>query len=210
MKKCIHELLGTYALVLVGTGSVVLGWSNFSIAVAFGVIVMLMILAFGNTSGAHINPMVSISFFIINKDKELLKYLPFQFMGAIAASLTIQLIWKDTPTYGETVFSVSTTNGILIELFISFGLMLTILMIIRAGKTWLTAVIVGFYVFLAAYSCGPYTGASMNPARSFGPAVFSNTISIFWIYMPVTIIGGVSAVFLENILINKNLLKERS
>ena len=200
MHRNIAELLGTFGLVLIGPGAIVLGFSHFWISFCFGVIVMLMILIFGKISGAHINPAVSIAFYVKSRERYLLTYIPYQLIGALIAGLILWLAIPDNPTYGETRSSGALYETFLIEVFITCILMLSILWIIRFNNLLLTAFVVGFVVFLAAYFAGPFTGASMNPARSFGPAIVSMQFTELWLYFLAPVFGAMLAVWIMNFL----------
>ncbi|MEP1034421.1 aquaporin [Ekhidna sp.] len=194
MKKYLAELVGTFCLVLVGAGSIAISLPHIWISIAFGAIVTLMILCFGHVSGAHINPAVSVGFYLFNGEKQALVYIPFQLIGGLLAGIFLSLVLPQNPTYGETMPSSGIGATILIEIFITFALMLSILLIVETNNLRSIAVVVGFVVFLAAYFAGPFTGASMNPARSFGPAVVSNTLDVLWIYFLAPVIGSALSV----------------
>ncbi|MEO9872325.1 MIP/aquaporin family protein [Ekhidna sp.] len=200
MKAYISEMIGTFGLVLVGAGSIALNMPHFWISVCFGVIVTLMILSFGKISGAHINPAVSIAFYFYRNEKKALWYIPFQLIGGLLAGLFLLYFLPENPTYGETLPSGSLVQTFLIEVFITFLLMLSILIIIQTDHLPKIAIVVGFVVFLAAFFAGPFTGASMNPARSFGPAIVSNQLEVLWLYFLAPIIGAVLAVPIFNFL----------
>ncbi len=195
MRTRVAELIGTFCLVLVGPGAVVIGLSHLWISIAFGLIVTLMILCFGKVSGAHINPAVSIAFYLVEKNKKYLGYTIFQLIGGLLAGVALLLLYPNSETYGETLPKVGTWKSFVIEVLITFILMLSILIVIKFNRLTLTAIVVGFVVFLAAYVAGPYTGASMNPARTFGPAMVSSQLKTLWIYFLAPILGASLAVF---------------
>ncbi len=203
MKKYIAELIGTFALVLVGAGSIAIALPHLWISVAFGLIVTLMILCFGNISGAHINPAVSIGFYLLEKDRKALLFIPFQLIGGLLAGLLLFVCLPENITYGETMPTCGIWQTFMIEVFITFILMLSILLVIQTNNLKVIAVVVGLVVFLAAYFAGPFTGASMNPARSFGPAVASGTINFFWIYLIAPVLGAIISVPFFNIFKKK-------
>ena len=194
MKSYVAELVGTFCLVFVGAGSIAIALPHLWISIAFGAIVTLMILCFGKTSGAYINPAVSVGFYFLEKDKNVLRYIPFQLVGGLLAGFVLVAFLPDNATYGETMPVSGVMETLLIEVFITFILMFSILVIVEFGNLRMIAVVVGFVVFLAAYFAGPFTGASMNPARSFGPAVVSGTLNVLWIYLIAPIIGASLAV----------------
>jgi aquaporin Z len=201
MKKYFAELIGTYFLVLFGTGSVVLSQSGFSfvdhtvISISFGVSVFLMILLFGKLSGSHINPAVTVCLAIDNKFRwrDVLPYVIFQLIGAILASSTLHLLFPQNEMLGSTLPRGSEMQSFLLEIFLMFILMITILN--ASSKLIISALLIGSVVGFEAYFAGPICGASMNPARSIGPAVISGHYEHLWIYILAPMLGGVLAIF---------------
>ena len=197
-RACGAEFIGTYLLVFLGPGSAVVdslygGLGAFGIGVAFGVVVWAMIRLLGATSGAHINPAVSIAF-AWSGDlpwNRVLPYILTQCSGALAASYTHVLIWPEVERYGMTSFEGHWTFGFGLELGLTMVLMGSIYFAIHteARRKWV-ATIVGTTVGLEAWLVGPYCGASMNPARSLGPAVASGDISQLWVYIVATSVGA--------------------
>ena len=187
------EAMGTFTMVLVGCGSVALERSSIEISIAFGAIVALVILAIGRWSGAHINPAVSIAFWYRGdlSSNDTIAHVLGQLIGALVAGILLN-------GAGPTVKNTSWFNLIGIEIFITFLLMASILWIIRQTEQWLPiAVVVGSTVALLAFFFGAYTGASMNPARTFGPNLVSGDVAIIPIYFVCTIIGALLAVLVE-------------
>lgn len=198
IKKLIAEFLGTFVLVAAGTGTVAMGASVFVISLAFGCAVWSMILVFGKLSGAHLNPVVSITFALHGKlDKRALPpYLLSQFLGATAGAMLVYLLNENVAT-GLTLPSehLSSTLAFVIEVGITFVLMF---MILRApclvgNSINRIAILVGATVGINAYLFGPMTGASMNPARTFGPALVAGDLKYLWLYLFATILGGAVA-----------------
>ena len=197
-RACGAEFIGTYLLVFLGPGAAVVdslygGLGAFGIGVAFGVVVWAMIRLLGATSGAHINPAVSIAF-AWSGDLPWNRVLPFilaQCSGALAASYTHVLIWPEVERYGMSSFEGHWTYGFGLELGLTVVLMGSIYFAIHteARRKWV-ATIVGTTVGLEAWLVGPYCGASMNPARSLGPAVASGDISQLWVYIVATSMGA--------------------
>ena len=197
-RACGAEFIGTYLLVFLGPGAAVVdslygGLGAFGIGVAFGVVVWAMIRLLGATSGAHINPAVSIAF-AWSGDLPWNRVLPFilaQCSGALAASYTHVLIWPEVERYGMSSFEGHWTYGFGLELGLTVVLMGSIYFAIHteARRKWV-ATIVGTTVGLEAWLVGPYCGASMNPARSLGPAVASGDISQLWVYIVATSLGA--------------------
>ena len=201
MKKLIAEFLGTFVMVAAGTGAVALGMSVLGIALAFGVAVGVMILAFGKLSGAHFNPVVSITFALHGKMnvRELIPYLLAQCLGATAGALLVHVL-NNKSTAGLThPQDIPTVLAYGIEIGITFALMF---MILRApclvGPSIIRiAILVGATIAVNAYLFGPMTGASMNPARTLGPALVAGDLKYLWLYLSAPVIGGLIALFIH-------------
>ena len=210
MNKYLAELLGTYALVFAGTGAIVIDQqtngsiTHVGIAITFGLIVMSMIYTFGDISGAHINPAVSIAFTIAGRFP--LKRLPFylfsQLAGATLASLTLKLLFPANNLLGATLPAGSQGQSFLLEFLLSFFLMLVIINVSTGSKEqgMFAGLAIGSVVGLEAMFAGPICGASMNPARSLGPAIVSGHLTSLWIYLLAPTIGAIAAVPVFNIL----------
>ena len=189
LKRMSAEFFGTAIMVSLGCLSIKAGWSNFMIASTFGIAVFIAILFLRNTSGAHINPAVSIAFYRTNhlEKKALIPYISAQLAGALVGAVIVG-------QYGFTSFNINLGIGIMIEILITFLLMLGIYFIIsKTDDTRIVAIWVGLVVAILAFIFGQYTGASMNPARTFGPNIISGEISSIPIYFISTIIGAVLA-----------------
>lgn len=198
-KRGAVEFIGTFAMVFIGCGSVAMERSSLEISLAFGLIVGLVILSLGRYSGAHINPAVSIAFWrrgdLSNKDT--LSHIIGQLGGGALAGGVLS-------GAGPTLRDTSWFSFIMIEIGITFLLMATILLIIRKTDNWLPiAFIVGATVAVLAFIFGAYTGASMNPARTFGPNLFSGDVEIIPIYWLTTTLGACLAVWLEALIPSK-------
>ncbi len=192
------EAVGTFSLVLCGTGAIILGdysdgaINNFLTAIAFGMIVYFMITAFRRISGAHINPAVTVGFAMTHlfENKKIFAYVSGQLFGALLASVLLYVLFPKHPTLGATIPKISIAATFVTEFVLSFILMYSILWISQHRK-WqqYTAMVVGIVVFLEAYFAGPFTGASMNPARSIAPAIISGQTEGLWIYIVSTMMG---------------------
>ncbi|MGC6428854.1 MAG: MIP/aquaporin family protein [Flavobacteriales bacterium] len=207
MKKFVAEFLGAFLLVLIGTGSIIL--NNFffdigqlGIGIAFCLAVILSILLFSNTSGAHINPAVSLAFWF---NQQLSTYYFFlyciaQIMGAIFASLLLK--WCFNPiNMGETIPSGHWLESFVLELLLTFIMMLVILFTSNSKFfSNYSSQLIGITVGLEAYLAGPICGASMNPARSIGPALLSYNFSFLWIYIVAPCLGALFAIVLHNFI----------
>ncbi len=197
MKKYIAELIGTFALVFVGTGSIIVEQQTGSvslvgIALAFGLIITAMIYTFGSISGCHINPAVTISLVIGKKIsiKDSLYYILFQILGAILASLSLHILFPENILLGSTNPSGSITQSFIMEVVLTFFMMLTIL-----GTKENAGLIIGFVVIALIFIGGPISGGSFNPARSIGPALVSGEMENLWMYLIAPTIGAVLATF---------------
>jgi len=215
MKKYIAELIGTFGLVFFGTGSIIVNEiSNgtiglIGIALAFGLIVTVMIYIFENISGAHINPAVTIAF-AVRKDidlKETVFYIIFQIIGAILASVLLKVMFPTIENLGMTLPSSSISQSFIIEFVSTFFLMLTILGITQQGSEQsksLTGIVIGFVVLAMIFVAGPISGGSFNPARSIGPAIVSGNLQHLWLYLVSPTLGAIFAVFIWKYLqVNK-------
>lgn len=198
------EFLGTYALVFFGTGAIIINQvsngslGHLGIAAAFGIVVTVMIYSFGSISGAHINPAVSWAFYSVEKgihsSKQLGVYMFAQLMGGLVASGSLFLLFPNSPTMGQTNPSGTIIQSFLLEIILTFFLMLVILLVSQNQKTKsYTAIAVGAIVFLEALVAGPICGASMNPVRSLAPALFAADLEHLWLYISAPIIGSLLA-----------------
>ena len=205
MKKYWAEFLGTYILVFVGCGAIIINSvtdgtvSHLGIGLSFGLVVMTMIYTIGDISGAHINPAVTIAFSVAGRleKKQILPYVSSQIIGAILASATLFLIFPEADTMGETLpLNNNLMQSFILEAILSFILMFVILNVSTGAKEkGITAALaIGGVVAFAAIFAGPISGASMNPARSIAPALFSD-LSHLWIYIVATTLGAILSVF---------------
>ncbi len=199
------ESLAAFALVFAGAGAIVTdqvydgSLGNLGIALVFGLVIMAMIHATGHLSGAHINPAVTLAFTLTRHfpAREALVYIGAQLVGASAAALVLLALWTDKPAdLGATVPSVGAGSALVYELLLTAVLMFVIMAVATDSRAAgaAAALAIGGTVGLDALFGGPVTGASMNPARSFGPALVSGEWKDFWIYVLGPIIGaGVGA-----------------
>lgn len=195
----IAEAIGTFALVFAGCGAIVVNdlygapLGHTGISMVFGLIVMAMIYSIGNISGAHINPAVTLGFFFAGRiqKEEILPYISSQFIGAILATGVLKLLFRTHESLGATLPSGGIVNAFVLEVILSFFLMFVILNVSTGHmeKGIMAGVAIGGTVALEALMGGPVSGASMNPARSLGPALVSGNLSTLWIYITAPIIG---------------------
>lgn len=211
-KKAIAEAIGTLFLVLIGTGAVVFGESMIQVALAFGLILIAMAYSVGTVSGAHLNPAVSLAMLINGRMtiKAFLTYVVAQLVGAVAGSTILQFILTqsgmNTDNLGATVLAdnLSLAGGFLIELILTFLFVLVILTVTgKNGDPHMAGLIIGFTLAAIILMSGTTTGTSLNPARSFGPAVLMGgaALSQLWMYFVSTLLGGVLAAHVAKVLL---------
>lgn len=198
-------------MVFCGTGAIIINQesggvvTHMGIAITFGLIVMSMIYAFGSISGAHMNPAVSIAFTLSEKLalRELLPFVLSQSAGAITASCTLHVLFPANATLGSTLPAGSALQSFILELFLTFILMLVILNVGRKSKRegGLEGIVIGGVVGLEAMFAGPICGASMNPARSLAPAIISGHTEHLWVYLSATVFGAILAVLVSKFLL---------
>lgn len=208
-KKLIAEFLGTYFLVFAGTGAIVIdditkSLTHVGVALTFGLVVMALIYTFGHVSGAHFNPAVTIGFLIhrdINK-MEAINYIVTQIIAGITASVTLLCLFGNVASLGATLPRGSWEQSFIFEFILTFFLMMIILGSAVHGKAVksFAGVAIGATVGLEAMFAGPICGASMNPARSIGPAIVSGTTHCLWVYIVATILGASCASIIYKIL----------
>lgn len=209
-RELLAEAVGTFALVFAGTGAIVINditggaVGHIGISLTFGLVVLAMIYALGEISGAHFNPAVTIGFWRARRIERsmALPYILSQCAGAFLASLLLRLLFPSHPSLGATHPAGSALQSFVLESVMTFLLMLVILQVSTGGKEkGITAgMAVGAVVGLEALFAGPISGASMNPARSFAPALVSLQIAHLWIYVLAPLTGAVGAVFVARSL----------
>ncbi|MDJ0928225.1 MAG: aquaporin [Gammaproteobacteria bacterium] len=198
VRRCAAELFGTFALVFAGTGAMVVDGlagadiSHVGVAFTFGLVVMAMIYAVGDVSGAHLNPAVSLGFWLARRfpGREVAPYAISQITGAVLASLLLLASFPDAATLGQTQPAAGSLTALVFEIAMTSILMFVILGVSTGAKEkgLMAGMAIGGTVALCALFGGPVSGASMNPARSIGPAVASGELFDLWIYLigPVT------------------------
>ncbi len=198
-------MLGTFMLVFAGTGAIVINdvtggaITHVGIAFTFGLTVLSVIYAFGDHSGAHINPAVTTAFWIAGRfpGREVVPYAVAQCMGAVLASLTLRLMFAGHATLGATLPAGPVLQSAVLEFIMTWWLMVVILSVADGAreKGIVAGLVIGSVVTLEAMFGGPISGASMNPARSLGPALVSGQLQHLWVYLVAPVAGAALAVF---------------
>jgi len=199
----VAEFCGTFGLVFIGTGALVVNEmtggdiTHVGVSLTFGLTVLAMIYAFGGVSGSHINPAVTVGFWASGRfdTRRVPGYIVAQCAGALTASGVVRMLFPAAKSLGATVPSGSDGQAFVLEIILSLILMLVILSVsFNAKETGLLAgVAIGAVIAFEALFAGPVSGASMNPARSLGPAILAGEMHSLWVYLIAPIIGAVLA-----------------
>lgn len=205
MRKYFAEIIGTFALVFCGTGAIIINQqsggmvTHVGIAITFGLIVTTMIYTVGNISGAHLNPAVTIAFWVAKEFPagEIMPYVISQATGAFLASGILKFLFPANDMLGATAPAGSEMQAFILELILTFFLMFVILHVAKGSKEqgMFAGLAIGFVVLLEAMFAGPICGASMNPVRSLSPAMISGHTEHLWIYLTAPTAGAIIAVF---------------
>jgi aquaporin NIP len=203
MRKYIAEFIGTFILIFVGIGSIVVDQhSNGSIgligvAICWGVAVTALIYTFGSISGAHFNPAVTVTFWMVKllKTKDVLPYVICQALGAFAATLALKYLFPAEVFLGETKPNGHPMRSFFLEIIIAFILMTVILFTSQGAKETgvLAGLAIGGTILLLVVFAGPITGTSLNPTRSLAPAVITGNAENLWVYLTAPFIGMFTA-----------------
>lgn len=202
LQRYTAELIGTFALVAVGPGAVMVASSTHAfghvgVALAFGLVITLCVAATGHLSGAHINPAVTLGFWSIGRfpKRDVVPYVVAQCAGAIGASAFLLWILGPVASLGATVPALPIAKAFAVELAFS-GLLAFVIMAVATEPKSPAAIApfaIGATVFAGALVTGPLTGGSFNPARSLGPALVSGEWKAHWIYWVAPILGMIVA-----------------
>ncbi len=217
MKKYLAEFLGTFILLFVGTGSVIVNQQTngalglHGIAAVWGFAIIALIYSFGDISGTHLNPAVSIAFAVDKRFswQEIPAYLGSQLSGALMASVLLMLLFPDNNTLGITQPSGSEIQSFILEVIMTFILMQVILRVsVGAKEKGITAgIAIGGTVWFLVLFGGPVSGTSLNPTRSIAPAVITGNFHSLWIYIIAPVAGALLAVAVHRLLYKEEKMK---
>ena len=217
MKKYLAEFIGTFVLVLFACGTaVVLGCSTASAdvaylgtALAFGLVIVAMAYSIGNISGCHINPAVSIAMLVSGKldVKDFIGYVVAQFLGAIAgAAVLLALVGPGTSLGANGLYDGNIWLSLLVEVILTCVFVLAILGITsKTENGHVAGLVIGLTLTLVHTFGIHFTGTSVNPARSFGPALLAggDALSCVWVFIVAPLVGGVLAALIWKFLDGK-------
>jgi len=200
-RRAAAEGIATFALVFAGCGAIVTDavrqnpLGTVGVALVFGLVIMVMVYATGHLSGAHINPAVTVAFTLTRHfpRRDALVYVAAQLAGATAGALALLAVWTSAPAdLGATVPTVGAGSALVYETVMTALLMFVITAVATDTRAVgaAAAIAIGGAVGLDALFGGPITGASMNPGRSFGPALVSGEWSDFWVYVVGPVVGA--------------------
>lgn len=203
MRAVVAEAFGTFALVFCGTGAIVINdvaggvITHVGVALTFGLVVLAMIYAVGDISGAHLNPAVTLAFWRSGRFpvRSVAPYIAAQIAGALVASGTLALLFPAHTTLGATLPSGGGVQSFVLEFILTLLLMVVIFGVATGAKEkgTMAGIAIGATVALEALFAGPICGASMNPARSVAPAVVSGAVQSLWVYLVAPVLGAQAA-----------------
>lgn len=212
VKKAVAEFIGTLVLVLVACGVASVTGCKFpqvgylATALAFGLVIVAMAYSIGNVSGCHINPAVSIAMLISGRMtiKEFLAYVIAQFTGAIAGAGILAYFVGSTDSLGQNgLFNEDIVKSLVVEAVLTFIFVLAILGVTsRKDNSNVAGLVIGLSLVLVHLIGIPFTGTSVNPARSLGPALLAggDALANVWVFIVAPLVGGVLAAFVYKFL----------
>ena len=208
LNKVVAEAVGTFALIFIGAGAVVVSGELTGVALAHGLVIGVMVCAVGHISGGHFNPAVTFGFWLTKRlpTMDALAYWAGQFAAAIVAALLLKAALPDEGTLGRTVPAAGVGDGqaLLIEFILTFflGWVIYAVAVDERGTMGVVAGLpIGFVITFDILMGGPLTGASMNPARTLGPDVVTGHFDSIWVYFLACPAGAAAAMGLYDWLV---------
>ena len=209
VRRYVSEALGTFTLVAIGPGAAMVSaktgaFGHAGIALAFGLVVCLVVASSGHLGGAHINPAVTIGFWSVRRfpGRDVVPYVVAQCIGAIAASAVLVWLLGPVGNFGATVPAIPVARAFVVELGYSAILGFVIMGVATDARTppAIAPFAIGATVLAGALVTGPLTGGSFNPARTLGPAVVGGVWTAHWLYWFAPMVGVVGAMHLYELL----------
>ena len=206
------ELIGTFALIFIGAGAAAIDGELIVIALAHGMVIIGLAYAYGHHSGTHINPAVTFGLLIAGeiKTKTAINYWIMQFAGGILGAAALSFVLGgSTSGLGATQFNTAETSvsqALVLELILTFLLVNTIMNTAVSGKAGnLAGLAIGSTLIFCILMGGPITGASLNPARTLGPALLTGNLDQLWVYIVGPLAGAaIASIFYVNVLKDKS------
>jgi MIP family channel proteins len=209
IRQSLAEFIGTFSLVTVGCGAIVVnavtgGLGHVGVTLSFGLVIMVMVATTGHISGAHLNPAVTLAFAVFRHFpwRNVLIYWTAQFSGAICGSLVLLAFFGNTANLGTTLPQSSILQSFGLEIIMTAALMFVIMAVATDTKAegQLAAIMIGAAVAVNALWGGPISGASLNPARSFGPALVAGIWDYQWLYWLAPLFGAIIGAMLYSLI----------
>lgn len=213
IKKYLAELIGTFVLVLFACGTAAVvgcsatnGTGYLLTALSFGLVIVAMAYSIGNISGCHINPAVSIAMLVDKKMsfKDFVGYVVAQFLGAILGAATLMaFVGKDSGLGANALYNNNILQSLAIEIILTFVFVISILGVTsKENNSAVSGIVIGLSLTLVHILGISFTGTSVNPARSFGPALFVGgaALSNVWVFIVAPLVGGVLAALVYKFL----------
>ena len=201
-KSLVAEFVGTFALIFIGAGALAIGQANLvGVALAHGLVIVTFAYAYGHISGTHINPAVTLGLLIAGEIEFVaaIGYWIAQFLGGILGAVVLNAVLPNPGDLGVTILSegVGVGQGLVVEIVLTFFLVNTIFNTTVSGKAGnFAGLAIGLTLVLAILMGGPLTRASLNPARTLGPAIVSGNYADIWLYFVGPLIGAILAALL--------------
>jgi len=208
-RALVAEFVGTFALVFIVAGAAAISGNLVAVAFGYGLVVLAFGYAYGHISGTHINPAVTVGLWVGKQidSATAVAYIVVQLLGGIVGGLLLLLLLGSESSLGATGLAggVSPLQGLVLEAVLTFFLVNIIFNAAISGKAGnLAPIAIGLTLTFSVLMGGPLTGASLNPARTLGPAVASGNFADIWLYFVGPLLGGVVAALLYNFLLKPN------